>query len=112
MTSYVPDRCDVVWVDLNPQKGREQAKRRPFLTLSPRAYNAKVGLFIGCPITSKIKGYPFEVNIPQSKKINGAVLADQVKSLDWKERNTALIATVDANTADQVIAYIKLLLEG
>lgn len=113
MSSYVPDRCDVVWVDLNPQKGREQAKRRPFLTLSPRAYNAKVGLFIGCPITSQIKGYPFEVNIAQSKKINGgAILADQIKSLDWKERNAAFITTVDANTAEQVIIYVKLLLEG
>lgn len=110
-TKYIPDRCDVVWVDLEPQKGREITKRRPFLTLSPRAYNAKVGLFIGCPITSKIKGYPFEVNITQSKKMNGAVLADQVKSLDWKERNATLIATIDTHTTEQVVAYIKLLLK-
>lgn len=112
MTNYIPDRCDVVWIDLNPQKGREEAKRRPFLTLSPREYNAKVGLFIGCPITSQIKGYPFEVSLAKSKKINGSILADQIKSLDWKERHATFITAIDAVTTEQVVTYVKLLLEG
>ncbi|MBS0350339.1 MAG: type II toxin-antitoxin system PemK/MazF family toxin [Proteobacteria bacterium] len=112
MNNYIPDRHDIVWIGLKPQKGREQAKRRPFLILSPREYNAKAGLLIGCPITSKIKGHPFEVKISQPKEINGAILADQIKSLDWKERNADFITTTDPKITEQVITYIKLLLEG
>ena len=112
MNKYVPDRYDVVWLDLDPQKGREVTKRRPFLTLSPRAYNAKVGLLIGCPITSQVKGYPFEVLVKAAKNINGAVLADQVKSLDWRERHAAYITRVEHHIAEQVSAYLKLLLES
>ena len=85
MTStYVPDAGDVVWLHFNPQKGHEQAGYRPALVISPRAYNSKTGLMLCCPITTQIKGYPFEVTIAVGK--NNVVLADQVKSLDWTAR--------------------------
>ena len=89
MTSkYIPHRGDVVWIDMHPQAGHEQAGRRPAIVLSPRSYNAKVGLALFCPITNQIKGYPFEIIIPSGLKVTGAILSDQVKSLDWKIRNT------------------------
>ena len=87
MGNYIPDRGDVVWINLNPQAGHEQAGRRPVVVLSPSSYNAKVSLALFCPITNQIKGYPFEVIIPAGLKVTGAVLSDQVKSLDWKIRN-------------------------
>lgn len=83
---YTPERGDIVWLTFTPQAGHEQAGRRPALVLSPGAYNRKVGLAIFCPITSQIKGYPFEVAVPQGLPVNGVVLSDQVKSLDWKAR--------------------------
>ena len=91
---YIPSRGDIVWVDFNPQRGHEQTGRRPALTVSPQVYNKKAGLALMCPITSRIKNYPFEVVIRQ-KKIQGAVLTDQIQSLDWKERNTRFIETMD-----------------
>ena len=84
--SFVPDRGDLVWLRFDPQAGHEQAGERPALTLSPRAYNAKVGLALFCPITSQVKGYPFEVALPEGLRIQGVVLSDQVKSLDWRAR--------------------------
>ncbi|MBU1052237.1 MAG: endoribonuclease MazF [Proteobacteria bacterium] len=87
-SDYVPDRGDAVWINMNPQAVHEQAGRRPAIVLSPISYNRKVGLALFCPITNQIKGYPFEVNIPSGLKVTGAVLSDQVKSLDWKIRNT------------------------
>ena len=89
--AYIPDSGDIVWVMFNPQAGHEQAGHRPALVLSPRAYNGKVGLAILCPITSQVKGYPFEVTIPEGLEIGGAVLSDQVKSLDWKARQAKFI---------------------
>ena len=86
---YIPKRGDVVWITLNSQAGHEQAGRRPAVILSPAAYNDKVGLAILCPITSQIKGYPFEVRIPEGWAVAGVILADQVKSLDWKARQAA-----------------------
>jgi len=83
---YVPERGDVVWIDFNPTVGHEQAGHRPALVLSPRTYNDFWGLFICCPITSKVKGYPFEVPILGHPDIAGVVLADQVKNLDWRSR--------------------------
>jgi len=88
MSNYIPDRGDAVWINMNPQAGHEQAGRRPAIVLSPISYNRKVGLALFCPVTNQIKGYPFEVNIPSGLKVTGAVLSDQVKSLDWKIRNT------------------------
>jgi len=86
MTGYVPERGEIVWLEFDPQAGHEQAGRRPALVISPKDYNAKVGLALVCPITSKIKGYPFEVVLPPGL-ITGAVLSDQVSSLDWRVRN-------------------------
>lgn len=83
---YVPQRGDLVWLSFHPQAGHEQAGRRPGLVLSPAAYNAKVGLALFCPITSRVKGYPFEVAIPPGLAVSGVVLSDQVKSLDWRAR--------------------------
>lgn len=83
-TSYVPEAGDIVWLDFSPHSGHEQAGRRPAVVLSPAAYN-RFGLMLCCPLTTKVKGYPFEVPIAADR--GGVVLADQVKSLDWKSRN-------------------------
>lgn len=84
--SFIPDRGDVVWISLDPQAGHEQAGVRPVLVLSHASYNGRVGLMICCPITTQAKGYPFEVLIKSNPKVSGVILADQVKSLDWKAR--------------------------
>ena len=83
---YIPDRGDIVWLHFDPQSGPEQAGRRPAFVVSPRAYNRKVGLALFCPITSRVKGYPFEVPLSDEGKTRGAVLSDQLKSLDWRAR--------------------------
>jgi mRNA interferase MazF len=82
--SYIPDAGDIVWLNFDPQAGREQAKHRPAIVLSPAGYNAKAGLLLCCPITTKVKGYPFEVKL--SGLPASAALADQVKSFDWRAR--------------------------
>jgi mRNA interferase MazF len=84
--AYVPDAGDLVWLTFDPQAGHQQRGRRPALILSPRAYNLKARLAVACPITSHVKGYPFEVPLPADGKISGVVLADHVKNLDWKAR--------------------------
>ena len=88
---YVPEQGDAVWISFNPQVGHEQSGRRPAVVLSPRPYNGKVGLAILCPITNQVKGYPFEVVIPSGLAVTGAILSDQVKSLDWRVRKAELI---------------------
>lgn len=100
---YVPERGDIVWLTFTPQAGHEQAGRRPALVLSPRAYNGKVGLAIFCPITSQIKGYPFEVEVPQGLTVSGVVLSDQVKSLDWKARKAELIGKLPESLVTTVL---------
>ena len=87
--AYVPQCGDVVWITLNPQAGHEQAGRRPAVVLSPQNYNGKIGLAILCPITNQIKGYPFEVLLPVGLPVAGAILSDQVKSLDWHARSVS-----------------------
>jgi len=104
--AYVPNRGDVVWLHFDPQAGREQAGRRPALVISPRAYNGKVGLALFCPITSKIKGYPFEVLFPTGLKVTGAVLADQVKSLDWRSRRAQRFAKAPVRVVDEALGKI------
>jgi len=84
--AYVPDRGDVVWLEFDPQAGHEQAGHRPALVLSPALYNRRSGLMLCCPITSRVKGYPFEVALVGKRGLSGVVLADQVKSLDWRAR--------------------------
>jgi len=108
--AYIPDRGDAVWITLNPQAGHEQAGRRPAVVLSPSAYNGKVGLAILCPITNQIKGYPFEVIIPPGPAIRGAILADQVKSLDWRARKTELICKLPTGTVGEVLLKLGTLL--
>jgi mRNA interferase MazF len=108
--SYVPKRGDVVWVSLDPQAGHEQAGRRPALVLSPVAYNGRVGLAILCPITSQVKGYPFEVLIPDGLAARGAILADQVKSLDWRAREAELMCSLPAETVAEVLGKLGTLL--
>lgn len=109
-TGYVPDRGDVVWITLNPQAGDEQAGRRPALILSPAAYNRKVGLAILCPITSQVKGYPFEVLIPAGRGVTGAVLADQAKSLDWRARDAHRICVLPPTIVSDVLRRLATLL--
>ena len=107
---YVPDRGDVVWITLNPQAGHEQAGRRPAVVLSPASYNGKVGLAVFCPITSQVKEYPFEVIIPPGLSVAGAVLADQVKSLDWRARRADLIDRLPAVVVDDILVKVRTLL--
>ena len=99
-----------MWIDFDPRSGREQAGRRPALVLSPAAYNGRVGLSVLCPITSQVKGYPFEVAIPEGPGVNGVILADQVKSLDWRRRNATIIARLPGDTVDEVLRKIGFLL--
>ncbi|MGZ3591130.1 MAG: endoribonuclease MazF [Thermodesulfobacteriota bacterium] len=107
---YVPERGDVIWITLNPQAGHEQAERRPALVLSPGIYNGKVGLAILCPLTNQIKGYPFEVLVPPGLSITGAILADQVKNLDWRARGAELICRVPRKTVVEVLKKVGTLL--
>jgi mRNA interferase MazF len=107
---YVPKRGDAVWISLNPQAGHEQAGRRPALVLSPRAYNAKVGLALFCPITNQVKGYPFEVVIPSGLSVSGAVLGDQIKSLDWRARNADFIVALPQEVVEEVLVKARALL--
>jgi mRNA interferase MazF len=108
--AYTPDRGDMVWIAFNPQAGHEQAGRRPALVLSPAAYNSKVGLALFCPITTRIKGYPFEVLLPEGLKINGAVLSDQIKSLDGRVRQAEFICHLPAAALDEVLHKLNTLL--
>jgi mRNA interferase MazF len=105
-----PDRGDVVWISLNPQAGHEQAGRRPALVVSPASYNGKVGLAVLCPITSQVKGYPFEVLIPSGLKVAGAVLSDQVKNLDWRARPAQFLCRLPKRTVVEVLQKLGTLI--
>ena len=109
--AYVPDRGDIVWISLNPQAGHEQAGRRPAVVVSPKSYNGKVGLGLFCPVTSRVKGYPFEVAIPKGLPVGGVVLADQVKSLDWRVRKAEFAGRLPAEARDEVLGKLGALLE-
>ncbi len=108
--AYVPQRGDVVWITLNPQAGHEQAGRRPAVVLSPTSYNGKTGLAILCPITSQVKGYPFEVLLPEGLPVNGAILSDQVKSLDWGARKSELTCKLPDEVMSEVLEKLGTLL--
>jgi mRNA interferase MazF len=109
--SFVPDRGDVVWLEFNPQAGSEQAGRRPALVISPKSYNRKAGLAIACPITSRVKGYPFEVELPQGLEARGAILCDQLKSLDWRARRAERLGVVPDPVMEEVTARIIVLVD-
>lgn len=109
---YVPERGDAVWLTFDPQAGREQSGRRPAIVLSPREYNEPTGLAILCPITSQIKGYPFEVTLPAGLPIEGVALADQVRNLDWRARRATRICSLPRPTTDEVLGKLQALLAG
>jgi mRNA interferase MazF len=109
MVKYVPKEGDVVWLEFDPQKGKEIQKTRPALTISPYAYNLKTGLGLFMPITSKIKGYPFEV-IVNIDNIQGAILCDQIRSLDWKAHKATFAIHISSTIMEEVIAKFSVLL--
>jgi len=111
-SAFVPGRGDVVWLVFDPQAGHEQAGKRPALVISPREYNRRVGLALVCPVTTRVKGYPFEVLLPQGVKAEGAVLSDQVKSLDWRARKAQYLCSVPREVMDEVVARILALVES
>lgn len=103
---YIPDRGDLVWLDFSPVRGHEQGGRRPSLVLSTSEYNVVSKLAIVCPITSQIKGYPFEVPF-RSKNIGGVILADHIRNVDWAQRSADKIGTVSETVVAGVQDYIK-----
>ena len=107
---FVPEAGDVIWLDLNPQAGHEQAGHRPALVISPKSYNSKTGLLVCCPLTTKSKGYPFEVRIGDTQ--DSVVLADQVKSLDWRARNAKKKSTVSDEVVAETRAKLSALIAG
>jgi mRNA interferase MazF len=109
--AYTPDRGDIVWFNFSPHVGQEQAGLRPALVVSPISYNLRSGLMLACPITSKVKGYPFEVRI-KLKKIDGVILADQVKNVDWHERKPEFGFKADAEVVTKTQALIESLVSG
>lgn len=99
--NYIPERGDIVWIDFSPHKGHEQAHRRPALVLSLKLYNEKKSMMIACPITSKVKNYPFEVEL-RAGRLNGAILVDQIRSLDWRSRGITFIQKAPAEVVNEV----------
>ena len=108
--AYQPDRGHVLWLSLNPTLGHEQGGRRPVLVLSPALYNWRSGLLVACPITSRVKGYPFEVPIPSGLAVNGVILADHLRSLDWNARSIELIGTLPDELVAETLARARTLL--
>lgn len=111
MEKYTPDRLDLIWLKMDPQAGREQSGRRPALVISPLEYNCKIGLAIVCPVTSRIKGYPFEVSFA-GDRIEGAVLADHIKSVDWRARGARFIERAPARLLRDVLERIAPLISA
>ena len=107
---YIPAQGDIVWLQFNPQAGHEEAGRRPALVISPKEYNHKVGLALFCPVTSQVKGYPFEVLLPPGLGVSGAVLSDQVKSLDWRVRKAERLCTASEEVVEEVLGKILTLI--
>jgi mRNA interferase MazF len=108
--AYVPDAGDLVWLTFDPQAGHEQRGRRPALILSPRAYNAKTRLALACPVTSQVKGYPFEVPLPPCGAIHGAVLADHIKNLDWDARRVRFEAKAPSDVVVDVRERLRVII--
>ena len=111
MAAYVPDRDDVVWINFSPQAGHEQAGRRPAVVLSPRSYNKPSGLALFCPITNRVKGYPFEARLPAQAPVTGVVLVDQVRNFDWHERRAEFIGELELETLAEIFARLRPLVE-
>ncbi|MBI3825390.1 MAG: endoribonuclease MazF [Candidatus Rokubacteria bacterium] len=111
VAAYVPARGDLIWLQFTPQAGHEQAGHRPAVVISPGSYNRRVGLAVCCPVTSQVKGYPFEVLLPQGLGVEGAILSDQVKSLDWRVRKAKRIGTVPADVLQETVGKILALVD-
>jgi len=105
---YIPEKGDIVWLNFSPQTGHEQQGKRPAVVISPQEYNKKTGLALFCPITNKQKGYPFEVNI-ETGIIIGVVLSDQIKSLDWQQRNIQFSEKATKDEMNEIIKKLSLL---
>jgi mRNA interferase MazF len=110
MAEYIPNRGDIVWISFNPQAGHEHAGRRPAIVLSPRTYNGSAGLALFCPITSQVKGYPFEVPLPGDAPVEGVILSDQIRSLDWRAWGAEKTGALSAATFEEVLAKARTLL--
>jgi mRNA interferase MazF len=110
MVKYVPERADVVWLEFDPQKGKEINKVKPAVVISPQSYNAKTGLALFMPITSQVKNYPFELAI-NSKAITGVILCDQLRSFDWRARNAKKITQITEKEMTEALARLGVLLE-
>lgn len=108
---YSPERGDIVWLDFDPQIGHEQKGRRPAIVISPKLYNSKTGLALFCPITNQVKGYPFEVILPSNFAITGVIIADQIKSLDWKVRNAEFMVKAPKNVLNETINKFSTLIK-
>ena len=111
MPKYVPDRGDIVWLDLNPQAGQEKSGRRPACVVSPKNYNRKTGFALICPVTSRVKGYPYEVLIPEGLIISGVILSDQIKSLDWRVRKADYICALPEDAFEEIQGKALTLIE-
>ena len=111
MAAYVPARGDLVWLQFNSRAGHEQAGHRPAVVISPGSYNRRVGLTVCCPVTSQVKGYPFEVLLPQGLGVEGAILSDQIKSLDWRVRKARRIGSVPADVLQETVGKILALVD-
>jgi len=109
--NYIPQRGDIVWINFNPGLGHEQKGKRPAIVISPKEYNEKTGLGLFCPMTSKIKDYPFEVKI-ENEKAGGVILTDQIKSLDWKTREIEFIFKETSEKVEEIISKINVLINN
>lgn len=108
---YCPDTGDLVWIDLDPTVGHEQSGHRPAIVLTPRSYNVRSGLCILCPITTRARGYPFEIAIPHGHPISGIVLVDQVRSVSWETRYAKLAGVAPAKLVDEIRERLAVLLQ-
>ena len=107
---YIPERGDVVWIMFAPSTGHEQSGKRPGVVMSSSIYNGKTGMALCCPITSHVKGYPFEVSVPIGVKISGAILADHMRNIDWKTRRAQYLCKLPDNVLEEVTEKILTLL--
>jgi mRNA interferase MazF len=110
--TYTPERGDVVWLAFDPQAGHEQAGVRPAVVLSPKAYNQRSSLIVVVPVTRQIKGYPFEVLLPADLPIGGAVLSDQIKSVDWRARDARFICSLPQAIVHSLLQRAAVLVTG
>ena len=107
--TYVPVRGDIIWISFSPQRGHEERGHRPAVVLSKRSYNERSGLALVCPVTSRVKGYPFEVPV-KTKTITGVALADQIRSVDWSARKAERIEALDTKSLRDVARIAAALL--